>query len=160
MANSTLSKVILLVAAIVFPPLPIFLVEGVTRHLFFSLLLTFVGFHIAGFGYSIYYLWPYFVDQLSFNNSNFTSINSNVVIRNDDLEQGQVAISSPLLKPSNSPNIESTSEQQQQQQPHLTASSLQQELPPTYQQVEQEDQEGSADKAKIVAFYSDNKIQH
>lgn len=69
------TRIILLIATFLCPPLPIFLLEGFVKELLLSILLTIFGFHFLGIAYTLYYLWP----KLS-NNNNRVSLS--------DLEQG------------------------------------------------------------------------
>lgn len=68
------TRALLLVAALLCPPLPVFLVEGLSTPLLLSTLLSLLGFHIAGVLYSLFHLWPILTGSATANATLYTAL--------------------------------------------------------------------------------------
>ena len=62
--NRQASKFVLVLSAVVFPPLAVFLVDGFSKETLLCALMTVFGLHVAGTAYAIYFLWPYLADNV------------------------------------------------------------------------------------------------
>lgn len=89
--NRRAPKVILFLSTFIFPPLPIFLLEGATKALLVSLLLTLFGLHFLGVIYTLFYLWPYFADKAPGAGQTTVGENRGVPATEDVLERGETA---------------------------------------------------------------------
>lgn len=91
--NSRAPKVILFVSTFIFPPLPIFMFEGLTKEFLISLLLTVFGLHLLGVLYTLFYLWPYLTDNAPIAGQTTTTAGQGNGIHavEDVLERGEAA---------------------------------------------------------------------
>lgn len=162
--RSKAPKVILFLATFLCPPLPIFLVEGVTRHLIFSVLLTVFGFQLLGIFYTLFYLWPYLTDSVPLSGQIVADEGNVVLITEDVLERGEVVggsrvhapQSTSALPPLSSPSTASTLSKQPSH-PHSPQQG-QSEEPPSYLDATA----GASDTTPLLvaqAARNDHKIQ-